>query len=212
MPGSGSQGAVRTPGEGVLVSAVSASIAEPAAEAAQRERLDRFRGFVLEHQDAAIRIAWRLVGGDYAAAEDIAQEAFLRAYTGLPRFREEASLPTWFYRILVREVQRHRRWQSARRIWSTRSLSEVELPDSPCPAADVALQNRLIAALERLTRRQREAVVLVHLEMLTVNETAELLGTSPGTVKTHLHRALHALRRDLADLRAPEAAKAGDAP
>ena len=96
-----------------------------------------------------------------------------------------------------------------RRVWSTSSLSEAELPEPPRPVGDAALRDRLIAALERLTRRQREALVLVHLEQFTVNETAELLGTSPGTVKTHLHRALRALRLELADLREPEPAPAG---
>ena len=187
----------------------TATLATPAASLAERDRLERFLAFASEHQDAAIRMASRLLGGDRAAAEDVAQEAFLRAYTGLARFRGESSLRTWFYRILIREAQRHRRWQSVRKIWSTSSLSDVELPDVPRAASDGALRRRLVAALEHLTRRQREALVLVHLEQFTVNETAELLGTSPGTVKTHLHRALRTLRRDLADLREPEPAPAG---
>lgn len=165
---------------------------------------ERFRALVDEHQDAAIRTARRLLGGD-PAAEDVAQEAFLRAYKGLPQFRGEASLRTWFFRILVREVQRHRRWQSMRKVWSTESLSERELPDSPPPTGDFALRDRIVRALERLPRRQRETFVLVHLEQFTVKETASLLGVSLGTIKVHLHRALKALRSDLADLREPEA-------
>jgi len=190
----------------------TATLATPAGAHAERDRLERFLAFAGEHQDAAVRMASRLLGGDRAAAEDVAQEAFLRAYTGLPRFRGESSLRTWFYRILVREAQRHRRWQSVRKVWSTSSLSDVELPEPPQPVSDGALRRRLLAALERLTRRQREALVLVHLEQFTVNETAELLGTSPGTVKTHLHRALRALRVELADLREPEPAPAGGMP
>lgn len=190
----------------------TATLATPAARHAECDRLERFLAFASEHQDAAIRTASRLLGGDRAAAEDVAQEAFLRAYTGLARFRGESSLRTWFYRILIREAQRHRRWQSVRKVWSTSSLSDVELPEAPRIPSDGALRRRLLAALEQLTRRQREALVLVHLEQFTVNETAELLGTSPGTVKTHLHRALRALRRDLADLREPEPAPAGGMP
>lgn len=190
----------------------SATLAVPHARTGEQERLERFHAFVSEHQDAAVRMAWRLLGTDHAAAEDIAQEAFLRAYTGLGRFREEASLRTWFYRILVREVQRHRRWQSVRRVWNTTSLSEMELPDPTQRTTDLPLRDRLIGALDKLTRRQREALVLVHLEQFTVNETAELLGTSPGTVKTHVHRAMKALRSDLADLQDPDAAHAGATP
>src|SRR5512145_880102 len=68
-----------------------------------RERA--FGAFVAEHRDRAVGLAWWLVGGD-AAAEDIAQEAFVRAYRGLGGLREESSLAGWFYRILLNEVQR----------------------------------------------------------------------------------------------------------
>lgn len=191
----------------------SPAIPEPVQVQAESdgERLERFVVFVTEHQDTAIRMASRLLGGEHAAAEDAAQEAFLRAYRGLARFRGDANLRTWFTRILIREVQRHRRWQSVRRVWNTLSLSEIELPAAPGPTGDAELRARLIAALERLSPRQREALVLVHLEQFTVNETADLLGTSPGTVKAHLHRALKALRRDLADLHEVQPVRSGGA-
>jgi RNA polymerase sigma-70 factor (ECF subfamily) len=75
-------------------------------------------------------------------------------------------------------------------------------PPDPRPAAasDPALRERVARALEKLPRGQREAFVLVHLEGLTVVETAEATGRAVGTVKSHLHRALEALRRELADL------------
>ncbi len=178
----------------------SAAIAGAGAPVGERERLERFRAFASEFQEPAVRLAWRLLGGDRAAAEDVAQEAFLRAYRGLAGFRGEASLRTWFHRILVREVHRHRRWQAVRKIWATSSTSEIELPDPRGRTGDPQLRDRLLAALGRLSPRQREAVVLVHLEQLTVNETAEVLGTAPGTIKTHVHRGLKALREELADL------------
>ena len=56
----------------------------------------QFAEFVATHRERARRLAWRLVGGDAAAAEDVAQEAFVRAWMGLGRFRGEASLGTWF--------------------------------------------------------------------------------------------------------------------
>ena len=70
---------------------------------------------------------------------------------------------------------------------------------------DFALRDRIFRALERLPRRQRETFVLVHMEQFTVKETASLIGVSMGTIKVHLHRALKALRSDLADLREPHA-------
>lgn len=168
----------------------------------------RFRALVDEHQDAAVRTARRLLGGD-SAAEDVAQEAFLRAFKGLPQFRGESNLRTWFFRILVREVQRHKRWQVLRRIWSTDSTSEMDLPAAERPAEDSALRSRIVIALDGLPQRQREAFVLVHLEQFTVKETAEMLGVSLGTAKVHVHRATKALRVSLGDLRESDKTDSG---
>jgi RNA polymerase sigma-70 factor (ECF subfamily) len=160
----------------------------------------RFTAFVTSHRDRARRVAWRLVGGDEAAADDVAQEAFVKAYRALGRFREDAKLETWFYRILVRQAHNHRRWRAVRQRWS--GGSQRDLPDSAAPLpGDPGLRKRISEALGRLTRRQREAFILVHLEGFTVSESATLLGKPTGTVKSHLHRALRTLRVELADLR-----------
>jgi len=158
-----------------------------------------FATFVDSRRDRAVRVAFRLLGGDEAAAEDVAQNAFVRAYRGLASFRGEASLDTWFFRILVREVARHRRWHAVRRLFAGDAETAPE-PIDPRPSGDPALRRRIAAALERLPRGQREVFVLVHLEEQTITEAAQVLGKAVGTVKSHLHRALTALRRDLADL------------
>lgn len=159
----------------------------------------RFASFVDAQRERARRTAWRLVGGDDAAAEDVTQEAFVRAWLGLPRFRGESSLDTWFYRILVRQAAQHRRWRRLRELWG--GLGTPEVPDPKARSSgDPALRARIAAALARLPKGQREVFVLVHLEEFTVSETAEILGKSAGTVKSHLHRALAALRRELGDL------------
>jgi RNA polymerase sigma-70 factor (ECF subfamily) len=157
-----------------------------------------FDAFVAEHRDRAVALAWRLVGGDGAAAEDIAQEAFLRAYRSLHRFRGEAKLSTWFYRILVNEVKRYQRWRWVRQ----RRAGEVEEePPDPRPVGgDPALRDRVARAMALLSNGQREAFVLVHLEGFTVQEVAALTGRADGTIKSHLHRALRRLRELLADL------------
>jgi len=166
------------------------------AGAAQTQRL--FDAFVAEHRDRAVALAWRLVGGDGAAAEDIAQEAFLRAYRSLHRFRGDAKLSTWFYRILVNEVKRYQRWRWVRQ---RRAAESAEEPPDPRPmAGDPALRQRVARAMARLSHGQREAFVLVHLEGFTVQEVADLTGRADGTIKSHLHRALRRLREQLADL------------
>jgi len=174
-----------------------AAAVEGSVAAADLEK--RFTAFVATHRDRARRVAWRLVGADQAAAEDVAQEAFIKAYRALGRFREDSSLETWFYRILVRQAHNHRRWRAIRLRWSGGSGEDLADP-SPEATGDPGLKRRIAAALGRLTRRQREAFILVHMEGFTVSESAKLLGKPTGTVKSHLHRALTTLRAELADL------------
>ncbi|MDX2166714.1 MAG: RNA polymerase sigma factor [Deltaproteobacteria bacterium] len=162
----------------------------------------RFLAFVQSHQERAVRMAWRLLGGDAAAAEDVAQEAFLKAHRGLGDFRDDASLSTWFYRILVNEARSYRRWRGVRQRWTAIWQPDEPQFDPPAPTVegDPILRRRLAAALERLPRGQREVFVLVHLEGFTLEQTAAQLGKALGTVKAHLHRALHHLRADLQDV------------
>jgi RNA polymerase sigma-70 factor (ECF subfamily) len=174
---------------------------EPELRSAELE--ERFAALVVSHRERAVRVAWRLVGGDDAAAEDVAQEAFTRAYKSLASFRDEAKLSTWFYRILVRQAHSYRRWRALRELWTP--VAEVEGADRPV-AGDPLLRGRIRVALEKLTRKQREAFVLVHMDGFTSREAAAILGMADGTLKSHLHRALGKLRAELADL----AGQAGD--
>lgn len=167
---------------------------------AAEEREARFAAFVESHRARAVGLAWRLVGGDAGAAEDVVQDAFVRAWRALPRFRGDARLETWFYRILVRRAADHRRWSAVRERWASSADPET-VASRPAASGDPGLQRRIAVALGTLTRRQRECFVLVHLEGFTITETAELLRKPTGTVKSHLHRALTKLRDHLADLR-----------
>ena len=176
---------------------VGVGIAEMGALPAEREEC--FGTFVALQRDRARRLAWRLVGGDEAAAEDVTQEAFVRAYQALGRFRGEASLETWFYRILVRQAHNYRRWRAVRTLWQRESVEEPIDPTSAVQS-DPGLRRRIAQALDQLSRRQREAFVLVYLGGFTVQECADFLGSPSGTVKSHLHRALVKMRTELADL------------
>lgn len=179
--------------------AIAARRSKPEVSVGGTEK-DDFASFVERRRDQAVRLAFRLLGGDEPAAEDVAHNAFLRAHRALPRFRGASSIDTWFYRVLVREVQRHRRWQAVRRLWNA-DIERTPEPADERPAGDPGLRRRIIAALDHLSRSQREVFVLVHLEDISVTDTAEILGKAGGTVKSHLHRALESLRDDLADLR-----------
>jgi len=144
----------------------------------EREREERFEAFLASHRERARSLAWRLLGGDAAAAEDVAQEAFLRAWRSLDRFRGEARLETWFYRILVRQAHNHRRWRAVRERFAGPSPDEPP-GGEPADRGDPALRRRIEAALAGLSRGQREAFVLVHLEGFTVREAAEATGDVP---------------------------------
>ncbi len=189
---------------------VGVGIAEMGALPAEREEC--FSTFVALRRDRARRLAWRLVGGDEAAAEDVTQDAFVKAYQALDSFRGEASLETWFYRILVRQAHNYRRWRAVRTLWQRESEEEFPDPTSTVQG-DPGLRRRIAHALDQLSRRQREAFILVHLEGFTVQECADFLGKPSGTVKSHLHRALVKLRAELADLndRTEDASQTGGA-
>jgi RNA polymerase sigma-70 factor (ECF subfamily) len=168
----------------------------------EREIEERFEAFVRAHRGRAVGMAWRLLGADQAAAEDVAQEAFTRAFRALPRFRDDSSLSTWFYRILVNEARRHQRWLSIRRrLGGLPGEMPDDSPDPRQPApGDPHLRNRISDALACLPRGQREAFTLVHLEGFPLAEAARLMGRATGTIKSHLHRATRSLRTELADV------------
>lgn len=165
-----------------------------------------FRELVARERERAVGIAYHLTGGDRELAKDVAQDAFVRAYRALPGFRGEAQLSTWFIRILIRQASSARRREAVRRRFAAlvgRDEREVEssaiTPDRV--AASHAARQRIARALDRLPQGQRTTFALVHLEGMTIEEAARILGKAPGTLKSHLHRALVALRRELADLK-----------
>ncbi|MBN2494016.1 MAG: RNA polymerase sigma factor [Deltaproteobacteria bacterium] len=189
---------------------VSASVNTAPVDRA--EALARFERFAAAEAGSLLWLAKRLVGE--ADAQDLAQDALLKAYRGLDRFRWEASLKSWVRRILVNEgLKRLRRRQLSERVKGAfrsggprpegMGLSEWAGPDELAGQAEQA--RTLDRAMQRLSPRQRAVVVLRHVEGLPVAEVAETLGLGPGTVKTHLVRALRQLRAVW-----PEAEEAGD--
>ncbi len=164
---------------------------EPREQAAARS----LEALVEAHAERAVRIASRFVRGDRAAAEDIAQEAFAKAWRALPRFRGEAELTTWMYRVVVNESLSQLRKQKLRD-----GLVALFGPERPAaaPLRDPSLRARIEAALDVLSANERAVFTLVQLEGFTLEETAALRGRALGTVKSQLHRALVKLRRELA--------------
>ncbi len=190
-------------------------------DAALANRLSRdlettFPVLVAEHQDRLYTIALRLLG-DRRDAEEVAQDALVRAFraiAGYPRERTAAlRLRPWLASITV-NLARNRR----RRIDDRRPPSQLEplLEAGFDPAAgarsrpDAAADRRetrreLAGALLRLTPAVRDAIVLRHVDGLSVAETAEALGRPEGTIKAQVHRGLRELRMLLEAVEPPDA-------
>jgi RNA polymerase sigma-70 factor, ECF subfamily len=169
-----------------------------------------FAELVAGHSARLLALAWRLTG-DRADAEDIAQEAFLRLHRHLGDFRGDSSLATWLHRTVSRLAIDHlRRRKLKERIFFFRRSEEetdpMELVADPGPSPGQNYQvgeirQRVERGLQRLSARQRVVFTLRHHEEMPLREIAALLELEEGTVKSHLHRAVHQLREELKDLR-----------
>ncbi len=166
---------------------------EPEPEVVSRARrgdLEAFEELVRSCQAPIYRFVLRIVR-EPATAEDVTQEAFLRAYRMLPRFRGEAKFTTWLYRIA-----RNAAVDSMRRGAHQRRLAERAEPQ--VPVDDPALRMTIAAAVEGLSPHLREAFVVIEVVGLTYREAAVVLGVPTGTLKSRMHAARKALMEVLA--------------
>jgi RNA polymerase sigma-70 factor, ECF subfamily len=169
---------------------------ELVARARDGGELAAFEELVRRHRDTAYRVALRVCLNP-ADAEDIAQEALVRAWRSLGRFRADAAFSTWLYRIVTNVALST---VTRRREHATGDPLEPVGPDLD-PAGTVQTRERLgavLAALRELTPEQRACYVLREVEGLTYDELAEVLGTSVQAVKSRLFRARTELARALA--------------
>ncbi len=155
--------------------------------AAQHGSSDAVDELFRRHWPAAHRAAW-LVVHDAAAAEDIAQEAFLSALRALDRFDRRRPLGPWLHRIVI---NRAIDWSRARALRPEASADR--LPEPSAPEAEAGLGDEVVAALAELGPEHRAVVVLRHLLGYTPGEIATMLDLPRGTVNSRLRRALDAL-------------------
>jgi RNA polymerase sigma-70 factor (ECF subfamily) len=154
--------------------------------AAQRGDASGIEALFRLHWPRAYRAAY-LVVHDAAAAEDIAQEAFLAALRNLDRFDRGRPFGPWLHRIVV---NRAIDWTRARQL-----RGEAELVDAlAAPEQEGSLDGSLLAALRALPPDHRAVIVLRHLLEYTPGEIAELLGVPRGTVNSRLRRGLDSLK------------------
>lgn len=163
-----------------------------------------FDRLVEQHGQWVYNLAYRMIG-DRDEAEDVAQEAFVRAFTAIKGFRRGSSFSTWLYRVAANvcldEIKRRRRRPAPA---SALMSDDDQPPDPPDPAPDAAAQ---VEAAERreLVRRaiaalpahHRLPLVLYDLQGCSYDEIAGIMKTNIGTVKSRLNRARLALKQAL---------------
>lgn len=161
-----------------------------------------YEQLVRRYQDVALRVAH--VVAPWSDAEDATQEAFVKAYAALPRFRAGAPFRPWLLRIVANEARNRRRSAGRREGLALRVAADRPSGDAaPSPEAAVLADEAratLFAALRALRDEDREVVGARYLLGLSESETADALGIPRGTVKSRLSRALGRLRGELATL------------
>jgi RNA polymerase sigma-70 factor (ECF subfamily) len=161
---------------GDVASRVPADADHAYVEATLRGDLRAFEALVERHRDVVVRVAARLVGRE--EAEDVSQDAFLRAFHRLPRFRADASFRAWLLQTVDDDPDRAVTRLPAERLESRERMARLE------------------RKLRGLSPEARVALVLRDIEGLSYEEIAEITDAPLGTVKVRLFRA----RRDLIEM------------
>jgi RNA polymerase sigma factor (sigma-70 family) len=181
---------------------------------AEQQLIDRARGgdvrayedLVRRHQNTAFRTACVLTVSP-ADAEEAVQDAFVKAWNALGRFRRKAPFRPWLLAIVANEAKTRTRSADRRRAWAARAAEEAQVSGPGVAAsAEVAVLARerralLLETVARLPKCDRTVIELRYLLELSEEETAAVLGCRRGTVKSRLSRALDRLRAEIGDLR-----------
>ena len=166
---------------------------------------------VAKYQDRVFNAAYKMAG-QREDAEELAQEAFLKALEKISQFRGQSRFYTWLFRITVNLVISHRRRSGKIRFQSLAAADELALTQaaglearksgrSPQAAAIKAeTRLRVAQAIEELDDEMRLAIVLRDMEDMDYSQIADVLSVPTGTVKSRIHRARMVLKEKLADL------------
>jgi RNA polymerase sigma-70 factor, ECF subfamily len=162
-------------------------------------RREAFDELVIRHRRAVYRLCYRFTNS-HEDATDLAQDAFLRAYRALPKFKGESAVGTWLHRIAVNVCLNRLAARPApvepfdeRRAWPSRE------PDAMHHLLAAERAERVRAAIARLPPKQRATLILRVYQELPHREIARALGSSVGAVKANFFHALHHLKRLLRD-------------
>ena len=170
---------------------------------------DAYGELVRRHTRMLFRLAYRMTGNE-ADADDVVQEAFLRAYQKLASFESRADFGTWIYRIAVHcalDKLAKRRAEETRRVSEVTDPEEgaIQVPDSSPSPERLAMSAEMAAlhevAMRALTPMERTAFTLRHMEDRTTEEIAAALNVTPNTAKQSVYRAVQKVRHRLTQLK-----------
>jgi RNA polymerase sigma-70 factor (ECF subfamily) len=169
--------------------------------AARGGDLDAYSALVERYRRDALRVAYGIADGE---ADDVAQDAFVKAYRHLAGFRAGASFRAWLLAIVANEARNRRRsyHRRAALVLRVRADNGATTREAADPADAAVMQSRreqLLDAVARLPERDRQVVSLRYFAQLSEAETAQALGCAAGTVKSRLSRALDRLRAELGE-------------
>lgn len=168
-------------------------------EAAQAGDRHAFEKLYRTHCDRIYALCWRMCGSDAALADDMVQEAFVRAWNKLNLFRGDSKFGTWLHRLAVNVVLSDRRIRVKRLARETEMVESVERTLTGDKDVSAGLRKDLEAAIAGLPERARTVLVLYDIEGYRHSEIAEMTGMAVGSSKAQLHRARKLVREILDD-------------
>jgi RNA polymerase sigma-70 factor, ECF subfamily len=188
--------------EDVMANIVAANeLSGPAVSGGVEEWMRLYRGRVFRYILFATR--------DEDVAESLTQDCFLRAHTAQASFRGDCAMSTWLMRIAVNLVRDHHRSMKLR-FWKRAAMLDASEMSDRLPDMKSSTEQRLIArervaavwrAVEMLSERQRNIFLLRFVEELELPEIAEAMQLNLNTVKSHLYRALSAVKQQVEEAR-----------
>ena len=158
-----------------------------------------FEELYRSHCDRIFGLCWRMCGGDNALAEDMVQEAFVRAWNKLHLFKGESRFGTWLHRLTVNVVLSDRRIRVKRLRREQEFSDDIERVQVGDRDVFAGLRKDLEAAISGLPERARTVLILYDIEGYKHNEIAEMTGMAVGSSKAQLHRARKLVREVLKD-------------